>query len=210
MLFPFCQQTVPDLRRRLALEGELSLYVKEGGILRGGRGRGYARSPSLRALIPHGNLPPPLRELPTLPEPRLQQRVGFIAVGEPLGLRIPLQLAFQPHSDYAQQHPLHEGARYAEVGARRHAALAGPDPILVMALRPVVPRDRAAGQYLRRHLVVFHHRRRDQARALAVASGGYHALVSDEEASVDVLVADREGGVVGKGEGVGLPAVTIK
>src|ERR1039458_8135907 len=29
MLLPFCQQTVPDLRRRLALEGELSQIGRE-------------------------------------------------------------------------------------------------------------------------------------------------------------------------------------
>src|SRR5208283_553019 len=64
-------------------------------------------------------------EFPALAELRFQVLVGGVAVHDAALLGIPFELALELHGDHAQQHPLHERAGDAEVGARRVAALAG-------------------------------------------------------------------------------------
>src|SRR5947207_3608529 len=77
--------------------------------------------------------PLPYLQAPTLPIFALEVRVGLGAVLRLDVGRVPLELLADAHGDVAEQDELREGAGVAEVGHRGGAALAGVDPLLVVA-----------------------------------------------------------------------------
>src|SRR5579862_8154781 len=83
-----------------------------------------------------------LRQFPSLPIFRPQQSVRLITVRESRLLVVPQQLARHPHGDGAEEHPPHERPCHGEVRARRRAALAGAEPVAIMAAHPVLVRPR--------------------------------------------------------------------
>src|SRR5260370_37294088 len=117
-----------------------------------------------------------LSKRPSFAKRRFQILICFRVVGEPHLGGIPLQLALDAERDYAQQHPFDERSGYVEIRARRVAALAGANPVAVVAGR--------ARQQRLRELVVLHLRHRDKPRLLAVGAGGDHAFIADNHAAV--------------------------
>src|SRR5216684_5522321 len=117
-----------------------------------------------------------LRQGPTFAKRRSEILVRFRVVSEPSLGRVPLEFAVEAQRDDAQQHPLHERNGNIEVRTRRIAALAGTNPIAVVARR--------ACEYGLRELVVPHLLHRNQPRLFAVRACGDHAFVADKEAAV--------------------------
>src|ERR1035438_866540 len=84
-----------------------------------------------RAFIRTAASHPDVFEFPALAELGFHVVVGLLVVGETQVLAVPQELLVRESpTDRPQQHPFRVGTSNAEVGTRRIAALAGPDPVL--------------------------------------------------------------------------------
>ena len=106
--------------------------------------------------------------------------VGLWAVLEQARLRVVEQLALHPHRRRAEHQPLRVGAGDGEVGARRRAALAGANPVTLVAGR--------AGEERGREGVVRPTGSGQKAHAPAAAAGAQVTLAPGEDAIVSAAL----------------------